>query len=170
MATKACERRGKGAWSSGEGKGFGPRAGRALVCGMCRAWAPAPLTSPREGTFTVKVRTSPGPGERGEHDGRVDEQAYLIIPVQPSFTVQRLVSTTSCRPCAQMSSQKHGEGSQQGTGRRGERLPCTRSAIGITTPDAQAAGATGLLTLSSAAARKAARGPFAIALAFYFLG
>ena len=91
---KACERRETCTRPSGEVEGFGLRAGCALAHRMCRVWAPAPLTRPRESTFTEKVHYRPGQGERGDCDGQVDEYACLLIPVQPTLTEQRLVSTT----------------------------------------------------------------------------
>ena len=97
---KACERRETCTRPSGEVEGFGLRAGCALAHRMCRVWAPAPLTRPRESIFTQKVHCRPGNGERGDCDGRVDECAYLVIPAQPTFTEQRLVSTHRCWSCA----------------------------------------------------------------------
>ena len=52
----------------------------------------------------------------------------------------------------------------------GEGWPCTDSAASKAAPEVQATRGIGLPTLSSAAARKAARGPFAIVVGFLLYG
>lgn len=166
----ACERRETHTRSSGEVKGSGKWGGCALAHCMCSIWAPARLTRPREGTFTKKVHNCPSQGGRGDCDGRVDEYAYLIIPVQPKFTQQRLVLTIDVGHALERRHDQHGEAGQHVVGKCGEGWPCTDSAASKAAPEVQATRGIGLPTLSSAAARKAARGPFAIVVGFLLYG
>ena len=113
----ACERRETHTRSSGEVKGSGKWGGCALAHCMCSIWAPARLTRPREGTFTKKVHNCPSQGGRGDCDGRVDEYAYLIIPVQPKFTQQRLVLTIDVGHALERRHDQHGEAGQHVVGK-----------------------------------------------------
>jgi len=94
----------------------------------------------------------------------------LIIPVQPKFTQQRLVLTIDVGHALERRHDQHGEAGQHVVGKCGEGWPCTDSAASKAAPEVQATRGIGLPTLSSAAARKAARGPFAIVVGFLLYG
>lgn len=168
---EACERRETCTRPSGEVEGFGLRAGCALAHRMCRAWAPAHLSRLSEAHLPLQTKVAARLTGFVEHAECPLTGSTSTAPGEPMPAAD--VPTMSAVPggrCTWARRHQRGELCQHGTDRVGTSVPSTASAVGRAMTEAQAPRRRAEPTPTGAAARKAARGFFAIVAGFLLYG